>query len=49
VKNILDNQYLLSFYARPDKKAGLQRVNISTEIPGVDFDAADSVWVPAAK
>jgi hypothetical protein len=49
LQKALDNQYLLSFYASPDKKAGLQRVNISTEIPGVDFGAADAVWVPAAK
>jgi hypothetical protein len=49
LQKALDNQYLLSFYASPDKKAGWQRVNISTEIPGVDFGAADAVWVPAAK
>jgi hypothetical protein len=49
LRKTLDNQYLLSFYATPGKKAGLQRVNISTEIPGVDFNAADGVWVTAAK
>ncbi|MGP0071897.1 MAG: hypothetical protein ACLPWF_08180 [Bryobacteraceae bacterium] len=49
LQKILDNQYLLSFELKPDKKAGLQRVNLSTEVPGVDFDAADAVWVPATK
>src|SRR5579863_795325 len=47
LQKILDSQYLLSFEVQPDKKGGLQRVNLSTEVPGVDFDAADAVWVPA--
>ena len=47
LQKILDNQYLLSFEVKADAKAGLQRVNLSTEVPGVDFDAADAVWVPA--
>jgi len=49
LQKILNNQYLLSFEVKPDKKAGLQRVNLSTEVPGVDFDAADAVWVPGTK
>ncbi len=49
LKKILDNQYLLTVSARPGNKAGLQYVNLSTEIPGVELDAADAVWVPAAK
>jgi hypothetical protein len=47
LQRILDNQYYLVFVAKPDKKAGLQRVKISTEVPKVEIDAADSVWVPA--
>lgn len=47
LRKTLDNQYLLSFYASQDNKARLQRVGISTEIPGVDLNAADAVWVPA--
>jgi hypothetical protein len=39
----------LGFLAKPKKKAGLQGVQISTEVAGVDFAAADSAWVPAAK
>lgn len=49
LQNILDNQYLLSFTVKPEKKAGLQPVTISTEIAGVDLNATEEVWVPAAK
>ncbi len=49
LRNILDNQYLLSFSAQPGKKAGLQYVTINTEVAGVELDAADAVWVPASK
>jgi hypothetical protein len=49
LKKILDNQYLLTVSAKPGNKAGLQYVNLSTEVPGVELDAADAVWVPAAK
>jgi hypothetical protein len=48
LQKILDNQYYLVFPATPKKKAGLQRVNISTEVADVEIAAADSVWVPAA-
>lgn len=48
LQKILDNQYYLVFQATPQKKAGLQRVNISTEIADVEIAAANSVWVPAA-
>jgi hypothetical protein len=49
VQKMINNQYILGFLAKPKKKAGLQGVQISTEVTGVDFSAADSVWVPAAK
>jgi hypothetical protein len=49
LQKTLDNQYLLSFYASPIKKAGLQPVNIDTEIPGVDLNAAGAAWVPSTK
>jgi hypothetical protein len=49
LQRILDNQYLLTFSASPGKKAGLQYVNLSTEIAGVDLTTADAVWVPALK
>lgn len=43
----LDNQYLLEFRAIPGKKSGLQNITLSTEVAGVELDAADSVWVEA--
>jgi hypothetical protein len=46
---ILDNQYYLVFVARPDKKDGLQRIKISTEVPKLEIGSADNVWVPGAK
>jgi len=49
IQKILNNQYLLSFSAKPEKKAGLKSVAISTEIAGVDLNAGDAVWVPAVK
>jgi hypothetical protein len=44
----LTHQYLLTFLAKPPKKAGLQRVKITTEVPNVDLISADEVYVPAA-
>jgi hypothetical protein len=43
----LDNQYLLEFHAARGKKSGLQYVTLTTELPGVELDPADSVWVEA--
>ena len=48
MQKLLDNQYIVEFLAKPGKKAGLQSVKISTEVPGVELEAADNVWVPAA-
>jgi hypothetical protein len=45
----LDNQYYLVFLATPKKKAGLQKVNILTEVSNSEIAAPDNVWVPAAK
>jgi len=47
LQQIFDNQYYLVFRAIPGKKAGLQRVRISTDVPDVEIAAADNVWVPA--
>lgn len=49
LQKVLDNQYLLTVSARPDKKAGLQYISVGTEVAGVDFSVADAIWVPAAK
>lgn len=48
LQKLLDSQYLLSFAAKPRKKAGLQGVKIMTEVPNAELRSADSVWVPAA-
>lgn len=44
----LSHQYLLGFLAKPEKKAGLQRVKLRTEVPNAELVAAERVWVPAA-
>jgi hypothetical protein len=49
LQKILDNQYLLTFLAKPEKKGGLQGVRVQTELAGVDLDSADAVWVPGVK
>jgi hypothetical protein len=48
LSNRLTHQYLLTFLAQPPKKAGLQRVKITTEVPNVDLVAPDEVYVPVA-
>jgi hypothetical protein len=48
LQNSLDNQFLLEFGARPDRRAGLRSFNISTSVAGVELISADSGWVPAA-
>jgi hypothetical protein len=47
LQKILDNQYLLTFSIKPEKKAGLQYVSVKTEVAGVDFSAPNAVWVRA--
>jgi hypothetical protein len=49
IEKILENQYVLTFQAKPNQKAGLQRVMLTTEVAGVELASADNVWVPAAK
>jgi hypothetical protein len=44
----LGHQYLLSFSAKPEKKAGIQKVKLHTEVPNAELVAADGVYVPAA-
>lgn len=45
----LDNQYLLSFDAKPGRKAQLQSVSLDTEIAGVRLTAQDAVWVKGSR
>jgi len=44
----LSNQFLLTFLAEPQKKAGRQPVKVTSEIHSVDFVHANQVCVPAA-
>ncbi|HEY6768181.1 MAG TPA: hypothetical protein VI386_25785 [Candidatus Sulfotelmatobacter sp.] len=41
----LTHQYLLSFLAKPQNKAGWQRVRLKTEVPHVDLISAGKVYV----
>jgi hypothetical protein len=43
----LQRQYLLSFIPKPQKKAGMQRIRVTTELSNVDLVAPDAVYVPA--
>lgn len=47
LQTILDNQYFLVFLAKPQKKAGLQRIKLDSDVSKIEFVAADNVWVPA--
>ena len=49
LQNMLSNQYYVVFSATPRKKAGLQRVNIQTELSNSEILAPNNVWVPAAE
>ncbi|MGA8493377.1 MAG: hypothetical protein WB711_23350 [Terriglobales bacterium] len=49
LQKIFDNQYYVVFQATPGKKDGLQRVNLTTEVPNSEIAAANNVWVPIAK
>jgi hypothetical protein len=44
----LMHQFLLTFLAKPQKKAGTEPVKVSSEIRGVDFFHQDKVCVPAS-
>jgi len=44
----LSRQYLLTFLAKPEKKAGMQPVKVKTEVPHANLVSADRVYVPAA-
>jgi len=43
----INHQYLLSFIPKPQKKAGMQRVKVQTEVPNAELVSADRVYVPA--
>jgi hypothetical protein len=43
----LNHQYLLTFLAKPEKKAGLRQVKVKTEISNAELVAAARVYAPA--
>src|SRR5581483_12477285 len=43
----LENQYLLSFVPKPEKKAGWKQIRLQSEVPNVDLISAGRVWVSA--
>lgn len=47
--NRWNHQYLLTFLAKPQKKAGLQRVKVTTEVPNAELVSAGEVYVPAGR
>ena len=47
--NKMQHQYVLSFLAQPQKKAGFHQVKVQTEVPNVDLVSADRVYVPAGQ
>jgi len=49
VANRLNQQYLLTFMAQPQKKSGLQSVKLRTELHNVDLVSAAEVYVPASE
>jgi hypothetical protein len=49
LQKMFDNQYYVVFQPIPGKKAGLQRVNLTTEVSNSEIAAPDNVWVPAGK
>ncbi len=44
-----NRQYLLTFLAKPQKKAGMQKVKLMTEVPNAELVSADRVYVPASE
>lgn len=49
LQTVFNNQYLLSFSAESGKKPGLQPINLSTEVAGVDLSTHNAVWVAGNK
>ena len=37
----LSHQFLLAFFAKPEKTAGLQRIKLKTEVPNAELVAAE--------
>lgn len=46
---VLNNQYLLTFLAKPGKKSELRRFHVTTEVQGVELSAPSNALVPAGQ
>ena len=46
VSHRLNHQYLLTFLAKPEEKAGFQRVRVTTELSNTELVSAPRVYVP---
>lgn len=46
LSTVLKNQYLLTALAKPEKKGGLRRIRIRSEVPGVEVSAPENLYVP---
>ena len=44
----LGHQYFLAFIPKPQKKSGLQRVKVTTEVSNAELVAPEKVYIPAA-
>jgi len=49
VSEHLSHQYLVSFVPRSGQKAGIESINVSSEIPNVELVSAGKVYVPATR
>jgi len=47
INHRLGNQFFLGFVPKPEKKAGLQRVRLQTEVSNAELVSASQVYVPA--
>jgi len=45
----LSHQYVVTFLAKPERKASLQSIKLRTEVPNAELIAATRVYVPAGR
>jgi len=49
ISDRLKHQYLLTFLAKADNKAGYQQIRVETEVPNAELVAPRRVYIPAAR
>src|SRR5579872_884553 len=45
----VNHQYQLTFVPKPEKKAGMRKIKVQTEVPNAELISVDKVWVPASE